>query len=101
MRLKAFAAVCVLYKSFWVFTRSRRLVMDQRFGTTYVSHHQGLSVTLMVVMMGHISSLETLVHDQRKRPSKNPKTFIQQTESRQAGLEVCVTTDRPHLVQCL
>jgi hypothetical protein len=44
MRLKAFAAVVVLYRSFWPFTRRDFLVTNQRFGTIFLSHVQGLDL---------------------------------------------------------
>jgi hypothetical protein len=34
----------MLYKIFWVFTRRRFLVRNQRFGTTCLSHPQGLEL---------------------------------------------------------
>ena len=48
MRLKTFAVV-VLYKSFWLFTRCHCLVMNQRFGTSCVSHHQGREVIQAII----------------------------------------------------
>ena len=76
MRLKAFAAVYVLYKSFWVFTWRRYLVRDQRFEIACVSHYQPV-VHIETLIMGHRNSLETLVPDQITTPGKNPKTSME------------------------
>ena len=43
LAIKASAVVVLLYKSFWVFTR-RHFLVRNRFGTTCVSHLQGLEV---------------------------------------------------------
>ena len=69
--LKASAVVVILCKIFWVFTRRRFvLVRNQRFGTTSLSHLQGLQNPLLIhletLKIGQISSPETLVPYQKK-----------------------------------
>jgi hypothetical protein len=72
LRLKAFAAVVLLYKSFWSFTQRRGLV--QSSGSQCDPEHS-LDHT-ETLMMGHTSSLETLVPDQTTTPGKTPKTVM-------------------------
>ena len=82
MRFKASAAV-IFYKGFWVFTRRNYLVRYRRFGTTCMSHLQGLVVIHNLLdyhetlKIRHTNSPETLVSDQIMTPGKTPKTFIQ------------------------
>jgi hypothetical protein len=59
MRLKASTVVVMLYKVFWVFTQHHFLVRNQRFGTTCLSHLQGLEVN-ETLKMGQTSTPETL-----------------------------------------
>jgi hypothetical protein len=42
--IEGFSRGVMLYKVFWVFTRRRFLVRNKRFGTTFLSHLQGLKV---------------------------------------------------------
>ena len=68
----------------WVFVLRYFLVKkNQRFGTTRLSHLQGLEVIqenfidyLEALRMGQTSSPETLVYYQNMTPRKNPKTYI-------------------------
>jgi hypothetical protein len=66
----------MLYTVFWVFTQRRFLVRNQRFGTTCLSHLQGLEVN-ETLKIGQTSSTETLVSYQKMTPGKNPKNFLQ------------------------
>jgi hypothetical protein len=68
-----------LCKIFWVFTRRRFvLVRNQRFGTTSLSHLQGLQNPLLIhletLKIGQISSPETLVPYQKKKKRRRIKT---------------------------
>jgi hypothetical protein len=75
MWLKASAAVVMLYKIFWVFTRRRFLVRNERFGTTCLSHLQGL-VHLETLKMGQTSSPETLVETLKMGQTSSPETLV-------------------------
>jgi hypothetical protein len=62
----------MLLKIFWVVTRRHFLVCDQRFGITFLSLLQGLSLK-----MGQTSDPETLIIHQKVTPGNNPKYFKQ------------------------
>jgi hypothetical protein len=71
---KRITKIILLLKIFWVVTRRRCLVYDQRFGITCLSHLQVFPKTLKMVQT---SDAETLVMHQKMTPGNNPKYFKQ------------------------
>ena len=64
----------LFYKSFRVFSRRYSFAQKPTFRDYFVSNLQSLET----LMMGHPSSPETLLSEQKMTSGKNPKTFIQQ-----------------------